>query len=61
VAVASEGRLAIWSNGRVGEVLILEGVLQFREAQVERLIVDTVRMERHVANLRDLFADTDIS
>jgi hypothetical protein len=35
--------------------------LQRREAQIERPVVDTARVERQLANLRDLFADADIT
>ena len=35
--------------------------LQRREAQVERPAVDTARIERQLANLRDLFAEADIT
>lgn len=35
--------------------------LQRREAQVVRPVVDTARIERQLANLRDLFAEADIT
>ncbi len=35
--------------------------LQRREAQIERPAVDTARIERQLANLRDLFAEADIT
>ena len=35
--------------------------LQRREAQIERPAVDTIRIERQLANLRELFAEADIS
>jgi hypothetical protein len=35
--------------------------LQRREAQIERPVVDTARIERQLANLRDLFAEADIT
>jgi hypothetical protein len=35
--------------------------LQRREAQIERPAADTARIGRQLANLRDLFADADIS
>jgi DNA invertase Pin-like site-specific DNA recombinase len=35
--------------------------LQRHEAQIERPVVDTARIERQLANLRDLFADADIT
>ena len=35
--------------------------LQRREARIERPAVDTARIERQLANLRDLFAEADIT
>ena len=35
--------------------------LQRREARIERPAVDTVRIERQLVNLRDLFADADLT
>jgi hypothetical protein len=35
--------------------------LQRREAQIQRPAVDTTRIERQLANLRDLFAEADIT